>query len=47
LTQWRKLLTKYAIVHDRLVTDDLRSYGAALRNLKIGRDTLNGIAETI
>jgi transposase-like protein len=32
----RKLLRKYAMVPDRLVTDDLRSYGAAARELGIG-----------
>ena len=32
----RKLLKKYAMVADRLVTDDLRSYGAAARDLGIG-----------
>ncbi len=31
----RKLLKKYAFVHERLVTDDLRSYGAAVRDLRI------------
>jgi putative transposase len=31
----RKLLKKYAFVPDRLVTDDLRSYGAATRDLGI------------
>src|SRR5271170_1273280 len=31
----RKLLKKYAFVPDRLVTDDLRSYGAAARDLGI------------
>jgi putative transposase len=31
----RKLLKKYAIVPDRLVTDDLRSYSAAVRHLGI------------
>ncbi len=31
----RKLLKKYAMVPDRLVTDDLRSYGAAARDLGI------------
>jgi putative transposase len=31
----RKLLKKYAIVPERLVTDDLRSYGAAARDLGI------------
>ena len=29
----RKLLKKYAFVPDRLVTDDLRSYAAAVRDL--------------
>ncbi|MFZ1962703.1 MAG: DDE-type integrase/transposase/recombinase, partial [Roseiarcus sp.] len=31
----RKLLKKYAFVPQRLVTDDLRSYGAAARELEI------------
>src|SRR6202795_472651 len=31
----RKLLRKYAVVPERLVTDDLRSYGAAARDLGI------------
>ena len=31
----RKLLKKYAFVPDRLVTDDLQSYGAAARDLGI------------
>jgi len=31
----RKLLTKYAFAPKRLVTDDLRSYGAAVRDLRI------------
>jgi putative transposase len=31
----RKLLKKYAMVPDLLVTDDLRSYGAAVRDLGI------------
>ncbi len=31
----RKLLKKYGFVPDRLVTDDLRSYGAAARDLGI------------
>jgi len=31
----RKLLKKYAMVPDRLVTHDLRSYGAAVRDLGI------------
>jgi putative transposase len=31
----RKLLKKYAFVPERLVTDDLRSYGAAARELGI------------
>jgi putative transposase len=33
----RKLLKKYAFVPERLVTDDLRSYGAAVRELGIER----------
>ena len=31
----RKLLKKYGFVPDRMVTDDLRSYGAAARDLGI------------
>jgi transposase-like protein len=31
----RKLLKKYGFVPDRLITDDLRSYGAAARDLGI------------
>ena len=31
----RKLLKKYAFVPQRLVTDELRSYGAAARDLRI------------
>ena len=31
----RKLLKKYAFVPERLVTEDLRSYGAAVRDLRI------------
>src|SRR5258708_25386875 len=31
----RKLLRKYGFVPDRLITDDLRSYGAAARDLGI------------
>ena len=33
----RKLLKKYAFVRERLVTDDLRSYGAAARALGLER----------
>ena len=33
----RKLLRKYAFVPERLVTDDLRSYSAAVRDLGIER----------
>ena len=33
----RKLLKKYAFVPERLVTDDLRSYRAAVRDLGIER----------
>ena len=33
----RKLLKKYAFVPDRLVTDDLRSYAAAVRDLGLTR----------
>ena len=32
-----KLMRKYALVPERLVTDDLRSYGAAVRDLGIER----------
>ena len=35
----RKLLRKYAVVPERLVTDDLRSYGAA--TLELGIDHLH------
>jgi transposase-like protein len=31
----RKLLKKYAFAPDRVVTDDLRSYGSAVRDLGI------------
>ena len=31
----RKLLKKYGFVPDRMITDDLRSYGAAARDLGI------------
>jgi transposase-like protein len=31
----RKLLKKYGFVPDRMITDDLRSYGAAARDLRI------------
>jgi putative transposase len=31
----RKLLKKYGVVEDRLITDDLRFYGAAARDLGI------------
>ena len=33
----RKLLKKYAFAPERLITDDLRSYGAAVRELGIER----------
>src|SRR5438270_8828774 len=33
----RKLLKKYAFAPERLVTDDLRSYGAAVRELGVDR----------
>jgi transposase-like protein len=33
----RKLLKKYAFVPDRLVTDDLRSYAAAVHDLGLAR----------
>ena len=33
----RKLLNKYAFVPERLITDDLRSYGAAARALGLER----------
>ena len=35
LNLMRKLLKKYAFVPERLVTDDFRSYGAAVRDLRI------------
>ena len=35
LKPMRKLLKKYAFAPERLVTDDLRSYGAAARDLRI------------
>jgi transposase-like protein len=31
----RKLLKKYGVMSDKIVTDDLRSYGAAARELGI------------
>jgi transposase-like protein len=34
---WRKLLKKYGFVPDKLVTDDLRSYGAAASDLGIAK----------
>src|SRR5580692_6812495 len=37
LNLMRKLLKKYAFVPDRLVTDDLRSYAAAVRDLGLTR----------
>ena len=43
----RKLLRKYAVVPDRLVTDDLRSYGAAARDLGIERRMSAGDGRTI
>ena len=38
----RKLLKKYAFVPERLVTDDLRSCGAAVRELGIDRHHKRG-----
>src|SRR5271165_3885836 len=38
----RKLLKKYAFVPERLVTDDLRSYGTAVRELGIERHHQRG-----
>ena len=35
LKQMRKLLRKFAFVPERLITDDLRSYSAAVRDLGI------------
>jgi hypothetical protein len=43
----RKLLKKYAFVPDRLVTDDLRSYGAAVRDLGIEAAMSAGDGRTI
>ncbi len=37
LNLMRKLLKKYAIVPERMVTDDLRSYSATVRDLGIER----------
>jgi putative transposase len=37
LTLMRRLLKKYAFVPERLVTDDLRSYSAPVRNLGVER----------
>ena len=39
----RKLLKKYAFVPERLVTDDLRSYSAAVRDLGIERRHERGL----
>ena len=38
----RKLLKKYAFVPEQLITDDLRSYGAAVRELGIERHHQRG-----
>ena len=38
----RKLLKKYGFVPDLLITDDLRSYGAAARNLGIAKHHQRG-----
>jgi putative transposase len=38
----RKLLKKYGFVPDRLITDDLRSYGAAARDLGIEKHHKRG-----
>ena len=43
----RKLLKKYAFVPERLVTDDLRSYSAAVRELGIESGTSAGDGRTI
>ena len=43
----RKLLKKYALVPERLVTDDLRSYSAAVRDLGIERRHERGDGRTI
>ena len=43
----RKLLKKYAFVPERLVTDDLRSYSAAARDLGIERGMSAGNGRTI
>ena len=37
----RRLLKKYGFVPDRLITDDLRSYGAAARDLGIEKHTMS------
>jgi hypothetical protein len=44
----RKLLRKYAVVPERLVTDDLRSYGAATLDLGIDHlhDRRDGVEST-
>ena len=38
----RKLLKKHAFVPDQIITDDLRSYGAAARDLGIGKRHVRG-----
>ena len=38
----RKLLKRYAFVPDQVITDDLRSYGAAARDLAIGKRHVRG-----
>jgi putative transposase len=43
----RKLLKKYAIVPERMITDDLRSYGTAARDLGIEGRHERGDGETI
>jgi transposase-like protein len=43
----RKLLKKYAFVPERLVTDDLRSYSAAVRDLGSSADMSAGDGRTI
>jgi hypothetical protein len=43
----RKLLKKYGFVPDRLITDDLRSYGAAARDLGIEKHHERGRGRTI
>jgi transposase-like protein len=43
----RKLLKKYGFVPDRLITDDLRSYGAAAHELGIEKHHERGRGRTI